>query len=59
MTPPPDLSRRQSIARAYARGLPPDVAWTDLLQEAIARVLNGSRRAPHGVPAVATRHARG
>jgi RNA polymerase sigma-70 factor (ECF subfamily) len=48
-----DLLRLKSIARVYARGLPPDVAWTDLLQEAVARVLNGTRRAPEGVPVVA------
>jgi DNA-directed RNA polymerase specialized sigma24 family protein len=48
-----DLLRLKSIARLYARGLPPDIAWTDLLQEALARVLNGSRRTPEGVPVVA------
>jgi RNA polymerase sigma-70 factor (ECF subfamily) len=48
-----DLLRLKSIARVYARGLPPDISWTDLLQEAMARVLNGTRRAREGVPVVA------
>ena len=30
-----DLLRLKAIARLYARGLPPDVAWDDLLQEAM------------------------
>lgn len=29
------------------------MGWTDLLQEAFTRVLDGSRRQPHGVPMVA------
>src|SRR6476620_6841755 len=41
-----DLLRLKSIARLYARGLPPDVAWDDLLQEAITRVLTGKRVRP-------------
>jgi DNA-directed RNA polymerase specialized sigma24 family protein len=48
-----DLMRLKTIARLYARGLPPDVAWDDLLQEAITRVLIGSRRQPEGVTIVA------
>jgi DNA-directed RNA polymerase specialized sigma24 family protein len=48
-----DLLRLKTIARLYARGLPPDVAWDDLLQEAITRVLVGSRRQPQGVTTVA------
>jgi hypothetical protein len=38
-----DLLRLKTIARIYARGLPADVGWADLLQEAFARVLDGSR----------------
>jgi RNA polymerase sigma-70 factor (ECF subfamily) len=44
-----DLLRLKTIARCYARGLPPHVGWEDLLQEAFARVLSGSRRQPEGV----------
>jgi RNA polymerase sigma-70 factor (ECF subfamily) len=47
-----DLLRLKSIARLYARGLPPDVAWDDLLQEAVTRVLTGKRVQPEGVPMV-------
>ena len=45
-----DLLRLKVIARLHARGLPPDIGWADLLQEAFARVLDGSRRQPDGVP---------
>lgn len=48
-----DLLRLKSVARLYARGLPPEVGWTDLLQEAFARVLDGSRKSPEGLPMVA------
>jgi DNA-directed RNA polymerase specialized sigma24 family protein len=48
-----DLLRLKAIARLYARGLPPDVAWDDLLQEAITRVLTGKRVRPADVPMVA------
>jgi DNA-directed RNA polymerase specialized sigma24 family protein len=48
-----DLLRLKTIARLYARGLPPDVAWDDLLQEAFTRVLTGSRRRPAGLTSVA------
>jgi len=47
-----DLLRLKTIARVYARGLPPEVAWEDLLQEAITRVITGSRRRPEGVTTV-------
>ena len=47
-----DLLRLKSIARLYARGLPPDVSWDDLLQEAITRVLTGKRMRPKDVPMV-------
>jgi len=48
-----DLLRLKAIARLHARGLPPDVSWSDLLQEAFKRMLDGSRRRPAGVPVVA------
>lgn len=48
-----DLLRLKTIARLHARGLPPDVGWEDLLQEAITRVLTGARHTPDGVPLVA------
>ena len=48
-----ELLRLKTIARVYARGLPPDVAWDDLLQEALTRVLTGARRQPEGVTMVA------
>ena len=48
-----ELLRLKTIARLYARGLPPDVTWEDLLQEALTRVIIGSRRAPEGVTMVA------
>jgi RNA polymerase sigma-70 factor (ECF subfamily) len=48
-----DFLRLKAIARLYARGLPPDVGWDDLLQEAFTRVIAGSRRKPAGVGMVA------
>jgi DNA-directed RNA polymerase specialized sigma24 family protein len=48
-----DLLRLKAIARLHARGLPPDVGWEDLLQEALTRVLTGARRIPKGVAPVA------
>ena len=48
-----DFLRLKSIARWHARGLPSDVTWDDLLQEAITRVLVGSRRQPEGITMVA------
>jgi RNA polymerase sigma-70 factor (ECF subfamily) len=47
-----DLLRLKTIARVYARGLPPEVAWEDLLQEALTRVVAGSRQRPEGVTIV-------
>jgi len=44
-----ELLRLKTIARWQARGLPPDVAWDDLLQEAFTRVLTGARQRPEGV----------
>jgi RNA polymerase sigma-70 factor (ECF subfamily) len=48
-----DLLRLKTLARLYARGLPPDVDWEDLLQEALTRVLVGTRVVPADVPPVA------
>ena len=48
-----DLLRLKVIARLHGRSLPPDVSWADLLQEAFARVLDGSRAIPAHVPTVA------
>jgi DNA-directed RNA polymerase specialized sigma24 family protein len=48
-----ELLRLKAIARVYARGLPPDVTWDDLLQEALTRVILGTRRQPEGVTTVA------
>jgi DNA-directed RNA polymerase specialized sigma24 family protein len=48
-----DLLRLKVIARLHGRSLPPDVSWADLLQEALARVLDGSRAIPAAVPTVA------
>jgi DNA-directed RNA polymerase specialized sigma24 family protein len=48
-----DFLRLKAIARLHARGLPPDVSWDDLLQEAVTRALVGSRRKPQAVPMVA------
>ncbi len=47
-----DLLRLKAIARLHARGLPPEVDWSDLLQEAFTRLLEGSRKCPEGVPIV-------
>jgi RNA polymerase sigma-70 factor (ECF subfamily) len=47
-----DLLRLKTLARWYARGLPPDVAWEDLLQEALTRVLTGTRQCPEDVTTV-------
>jgi DNA-directed RNA polymerase specialized sigma24 family protein len=48
-----ELLRLKTIARVYARGLPPDVAWDDLLQEALTRIIVGARKRPEGVTMVA------
>lgn len=48
-----DLLRLKAIARLHARGMPPDVGWEDLLQEALTRVLTGARRIPQAVAPVA------
>ena len=36
-----ELLRLKTIARVYARRLPPDVCWDDLLQEALTRIILG------------------
>src|SRR6185295_3601293 len=48
-----DLLRLKTLARLHARGLPPDVNWEDLLQEAITRMLVGSRKLPEGLSTIA------
>jgi DNA-directed RNA polymerase specialized sigma24 family protein len=48
-----DFLRLKAIARLHARGLPPDISWDDLLQEAFTRAMVGSRRKPQGVAMVA------
>ena len=45
-----DLLRLQALARLRARSLPHGVSWSDLLHEAIARALDGSRQWPAGLP---------
>jgi DNA-directed RNA polymerase specialized sigma24 family protein len=47
-----DFLRLKAVARLYARGLPPDVDWDDLLQEAFTRVLVGTRVQPDGIAIV-------
>jgi len=47
-----ELLRLKAIAHLQARGLPPEISWSDLLQEAFARILDGSRRRPPGLPMV-------
>jgi RNA polymerase sigma-70 factor (ECF subfamily) len=48
-----DLVRLQALARLFARGLPEYFGWADVMQEAIARALDGSRKWPLGVPILA------
>ena len=45
-----DLLRLRALARLRARGLPPGIDWSDLLNEALARALAGARQWPQGVP---------
>jgi len=47
------LLRLKTLARWYGRGLPEDVTWEDLLQEALTRILVGKRPLPQGVAIVA------
>jgi RNA polymerase sigma-70 factor (ECF subfamily) len=48
-----DLVRLGALARLWARGLPGHLGWSDVLHEAIARALDGSRHWPAGVPILA------
>lgn len=48
-----DLLRLKAIARLYARGLPPEMTWEDILQESFARIIAGTRQRPDGVNVVA------
>jgi RNA polymerase sigma-70 factor (ECF subfamily) len=48
-----ELLKLKVIARTYVWGLPPDVRWEDLLEQALTRVLVGSRRTPTGINSVA------
>ncbi|WP_246563487.1 RNA polymerase sigma factor [Bradyrhizobium liaoningense] len=48
-----DLVRLKTLARLWSRGLPGGLGWSDILHEAIARVLDGSRPWPPGVPILA------
>lgn len=48
-----DLVRLQALARLWSRGLPGGLGWTDILNEAVVRCLDGSRRWPPDVPLLA------
>jgi DNA-directed RNA polymerase specialized sigma24 family protein len=48
-----DLVRLKALARLWTRGLPEVLSWSDVLHEAIARALDGSRKWPPGVPILA------
>jgi DNA-directed RNA polymerase specialized sigma24 family protein len=48
-----ELLRLNALARLWARGMPGTLSWADVLQEAIARALDGSRKWPLGVPILA------
>ena len=48
-----ELLRLNALARLWTRGMPGTLSWTDVLQEAIARALDGSRKWPPGVPILA------
>ncbi len=48
-----DLVRLKALARLWMRGLPEVLGWADVLHEAIARALDGSRKWPPGVPILA------
>jgi RNA polymerase sigma-70 factor (ECF subfamily) len=48
-----DLARLKALARLWTRGLPGHLGWSDVLHEAIARALDGSRKWPAGVPILA------
>jgi DNA-directed RNA polymerase specialized sigma24 family protein len=46
---PTDMLRLKAVARLRTRGLPSDTNWSDLLNEAIARALDGTRQCPEGL----------
>jgi RNA polymerase sigma-70 factor (ECF subfamily) len=48
-----DLVRLKALARLWTRGLPDSIGWADVLHEAIARALDGSRKWPPDVPILA------
>jgi DNA-directed RNA polymerase specialized sigma24 family protein len=48
-----DLVRLKALARLWSRGLPGGLGWVDVLNEAIVRVLDGSRPWPPKVPLLA------
>jgi RNA polymerase sigma-70 factor (ECF subfamily) len=48
-----DLLRLKALARLWSRKLPAGQDWADMLNEAIARALDGSRHWPPGVALVA------
>jgi DNA-directed RNA polymerase specialized sigma24 family protein len=48
-----DLVRLQALARLWTRGMPGALGWADVMQEAITRALDGSRKWPPGVPILA------
>lgn len=48
-----DLLRLKALARLWTRGLPDSIGWADVLHEAIARALDGSRKWPPDVPILA------
>jgi len=48
-----DLVRLKALARLWSRGLPAGLGWADVLNEAVLRVLEGSRPWPPGVPLLA------
>lgn len=47
-----ELVRLKALARLWSRDLPGGLGWSDILHEAIARVLDGSRPWPPDVPIV-------
>lgn len=48
-----ELVRLKALARLWSRDLPGGLGWSDILHEAIARVLDGSRSWPPDVPILA------
>lgn len=48
-----ELVRLKALARLWSRDLPGGLGWSDILHEAIARVLDGSRSWPSDVPILA------